>query len=74
VKQRLSGRDRRDEVFEDVELDADVLERVGLPQFGVGLCIGHDGEEDVLDDLQDVLLDQLPGQAVRDAGVNVVEC
>ena len=50
-----------------------VFIRISLPQFSVRGRVGHDGKQDVLDDLQDVDLDQLPRQAVGHAGVDVVQ-
>ena len=39
----------------------------------VRLGVGHEGEHDVLDDLEHVWLDQLPRVGVRHDGVDVVE-
>ena len=75
VEQGLGGRNRRDEIFENVKLDPDVVVGVSVPELGVRLGVGHEGEHDVLDDLEHVWLDQLPRVGVRQrhCGVDVVE-
>ena len=73
MKQGLSSGDRRHKVFENVNFDTDVVVGVSVPELGVRLGVGHEGEHDVLDDLEHVWLDQLPRVGVRHDGVDVVE-
>ena len=73
VEQSLRRSDGGDEVLEGVELDSDVAEGVCVPQLGVRRGVGHKREHDVIDDLEHVRLDQLPGVGVGDGRVDVVE-
>ena len=73
MKQSLGSGDRRHKAFENVKLDPDVVVGVSVPELGVRLGVRHEGEHDVLDDLEHVGLDQLSRVGVRHSGVDVVD-
>ena len=69
----LCSRDGTNKVLENVEFHPNIFIRIAVPQLCIFLSVGHQWEDDILDDLQDVRLDQLPRQGMADASVDIVE-